>query len=58
MEESKYTKDIQTLYNTLLKISEKSSNYEEIKKKFEENKDKILSELKTNNESIIKRKKF
>jgi|LauGreDrversion4_2_1035121.scaffolds.fasta_scaffold01891_13 hypothetical protein len=59
MEESKdnYHKDIYTLYETLLKGSEKFKNCEEIKKKIEDNKEKVLIELKINNDYIMKRKK-
>lgn len=56
--ENTYHRDIHTLYETLLKGSEKFKNCEEIKKKLEDNKDKILNELKINNEYIMKRKKI
>jgi len=58
MEEEKYPKDIYVLYDTLLKISEKSPNCEELKKKIEDNKTKIMNELKQNNDYILKRKKY
>ncbi len=57
-ENTTYHRDIHTLYETLLKGSEKFKNCEEIKKKLEDNKDKILNELKINNEYIMKRKKI
>lgn len=50
--------EVYNIYNSLLKSTEKFQNSEEIKKKIEDNKDKILNELKNNNDYIMKRKKF